>query len=217
MTTVQTYHVELGHNITISQPTPSGASCVIDRFNHTCGIPDTPDVTLCVTSTVDYCHHGYPQPGSSITKLRKTIVLLSEALTELTLPDSVSSAHYNALAFHISRLSYLKRLYKNRRVTLHCIKQEIRTNIKQVKSVAEVAASLGVCERQIYLIFKNEANVTPLQYMQELKLSLIEEELKMRGTRTITEIATDYGFTNMGRFSALYRKKTGVLPSAHTA
>jgi transcriptional regulator, AraC family len=56
--------------------------------------------------------------------------------------------------------------------------------------------------------------VTPKLFIKQSKLKSLREELVSgKAVRNVTEVALDYGFTHLGRFSSDYRKMFGELPS----
>lgn len=56
--------------------------------------------------------------------------------------------------------------------------------------------------------------MTPKLFIKQSKLKSLREELVSgKAVRNVTEVALDYGFTHLGRFSSDYRKMFGELPS----
>ena len=82
----------------------------------------------------------------------------------------------------------------------------------QVRNVSDfAAASVSKLER----IFQRELSVTPSQYILARRLHAVNRELESvenNGTR-ISDLAMQYGFRHLGRFSAAYRSHFGELPS----
>ena len=69
--------------------------------------------------------------------------------------------------------------------------------------------------RSLYLLFERKAGTTPKSYIRQRKLEQIHQQLSSSPARVrnITEIAMDYGFMHLGRFSESYRNEFGELPS----
>ena len=67
--------------------------------------------------------------------------------------------------------------------------------------------------RSIYNAFSRAFSTTPKTYVKQVKLRKLREDLLRGRCRNITEVALDYGFGHLGRFSSDYRKLFGELPS----
>ena len=66
-----------------------------------------------------------------------------------------------------------------------------------------------------YVLFARNAGPTPKHYIRNKKLEkvhacLIDPTAKVRN---VTEVALDYGFLHLGRFSESYKSTFGELPS----
>lgn len=90
----------------------------------------------------------------------------------------------------------------------------IEANIRQDISVEELAQAGNVSVRTVYNLFAKYLHVTPKLFIKQSKLKSLRRELvNSRTVRNVTEVALDYGFTHLGRFSSDYRKMFGELPS----
>ena len=79
----------------------------------------------------------------------------------------------------------------------------------------EVLAQEGnISVRTVYKLFAKYFNVTPRLFIKQSKLKSLREEMKRNPKiRNVTEVAFEYGFTHLGRFSSDYRQMFGELPS----
>ncbi|MDT4848365.1 HTH-type transcriptional activator RhaS [compost metagenome] len=93
--------------------------------------------------------------------------------------------------------------------------QYIEENLKQDITVEQLAACAQISLRSLYSMFERNAGSTPKQYLRERKLARIHSCLSDPAchVRSVTEIALDYGFLHLGRFSESYRSSFGELPS----
>jgi len=90
----------------------------------------------------------------------------------------------------------------------------IETHIKDDLSVEDLAQVGHVSMRTIYNLFAKYFSITPKLFIKQLKLQSVKKEMMSNyDIRNVTEVALDYGFTHLGRFSSDYRKMFGELPS----
>jgi transcriptional regulator GlxA family with amidase domain len=81
--------------------------------------------------------------------------------------------------------------------------------------VAALANILMVSERALRKVFQDTYGVSPSRYLRRLRLSEARRALLSAQDRmvTVTEIATLFGFAELGRFSVEYRAVFGESPS----
>lgn len=81
--------------------------------------------------------------------------------------------------------------------------------------VATLAHTLAVSERTLRKAFKNTYGLSPCRHLRMLRLSQVRRALLSAHDQvmTVTKIATEFGFAELGRFSVEYRKVFGESPS----
>jgi len=89
----------------------------------------------------------------------------------------------------------------------------IEQNVKEDIGVDELSQVSNMSVRSIYNAFSRAFSTTPKTYVKQVKLRQLREDLLRGQCRNITEVALDYGFSHLGRFSSDYRKLFGELPS----
>ena len=90
----------------------------------------------------------------------------------------------------------------------------ISDNIKEDIAVEALADLCNVSTRTLYNLFSKHMDSTPKQYIKNARLKGLHDEiLHNPKIRNVTEVALDYGFTHLGRFSSDYRRLFGELPS----
>jgi AraC-like DNA-binding protein len=89
----------------------------------------------------------------------------------------------------------------------------IEAHIGDLPTVADVAAASGVGVRALARGFEKHLGTSPLQYMLELRLQGVHDEMVVCSHSTVTDVALQWGFTHLGIFAARYRERFGELPS----
>ena len=82
-------------------------------------------------------------------------------------------------------------------------------------SVEQLAAAAGVSDRTLRTAFQQYFGVAPVRYLNRRTLHQVREALKGAdpSVATVTEIATQFGVWELGRFSRDYSTLFGELPS----
>jgi AraC-like DNA-binding protein len=82
-------------------------------------------------------------------------------------------------------------------------------------TVKDVARATGVSVRALQDVFRNRLEMTPMEYLREVRLRRAHEELRnaSSGQLCVRNVAHRWGFLHAGRFSADYRRKFGEFPS----
>ncbi len=81
------------------------------------------------------------------------------------------------------------------------------------RSVAELAAELGVSERHLRRALQRELGVSPVELAQTHRL-LLAKRLLAETALPVTDIAFASGFESLRRFNVAFRERYGMSPSA---
>ena len=81
--------------------------------------------------------------------------------------------------------------------------------------LAEICAAVGVSERTLRLHCAEHLGMSPHRYLWLRRMNLARRALVVANpsARTVTEIATEQGFWELGRFAGAYRQLFGETPS----
>lgn len=84
------------------------------------------------------------------------------------------------------------------------------------RSIATLAKESGVAERTLRTAFNRCYGLSPLEYLRVQRLHQAQQRLlaSCPDQTTVTEVAFDLGFWDLGRFASAYRQLFGELPSA---
>jgi TolB-like protein/Tfp pilus assembly protein PilF len=82
-------------------------------------------------------------------------------------------------------------------------------------SIADLVSHCAVSERTLQKHFRAFMGVSPLDYWRRLRLAKARNELlRCADDTSVTEIATRFGFSHLGRFAQQYRRRFGETPSS---
>lgn len=91
----------------------------------------------------------------------------------------------------------------------------IEANEDQPLYVTEVCAAIGVTDRTLRLHCQDHLGMSPHRYLWLRRMQMARRALAQADSakKTVTEIANDYGFGELGRFAVNYRRLFGESPS----
>ena len=83
-------------------------------------------------------------------------------------------------------------------------------------TASELAAEVGLSVRALHAGFRSTAQIGPMSYLRRVRLTRAHEELLRSdpATTTVGRVARRWGFAHLGRFSAAYSQRYGVMPSS---
>ena len=81
--------------------------------------------------------------------------------------------------------------------------------------LTEICAAIGVAERTLRGICEDHLGMGPIRFLALRRLHLVRRALQQANCAktTVTRVATDHGFWELGRFSVAYRALFGETPS----
>jgi AraC-like DNA-binding protein len=106
--------------------------------------------------------------------------------------------------------------------TLHSIPWHVRrardyvhNHIADIRSVADIAASIGVTTRTLQGGFRKAFNMTPAEYIRRTRVEALHQSLlSADGRQSVTDLMQAVGIVNFGRYAHYYRQLIGEAPSA---
>jgi transcriptional regulator GlxA family with amidase domain len=92
----------------------------------------------------------------------------------------------------------------------------LNAHIGESVPITQLSAAIGVKPRRLRLAFHAVRGMSPLRCAVRTRLALVRRALSHPGTArtTVTAVATDYGFLELGRFAGTYKAVFGETPSA---
>jgi AraC-like DNA-binding protein len=81
--------------------------------------------------------------------------------------------------------------------------------------LSELCAAAGVSERTLQNAFKDIMGMSPMAYLHRLRLHRARDELRKTtiDSTTVSEVAMNWGFWQLGEFSQTYKNCFGEVPS----
>ncbi len=82
--------------------------------------------------------------------------------------------------------------------------------------IPEICAAIRVSERTMRVCCQEHLGMSPKHYLLLRRMHMTRRALRERATSatTVTKVATQYGFWQLGRFAVEYRALFGESPSA---
>lgn len=90
----------------------------------------------------------------------------------------------------------------------------MNANVRKNCQIEDIAYKTGLSTEHFIRIFKEEMKMTPYQYFIRLKAQEASAVL-ISTQRSIAQISEDLGFENQFHFSRVFKKCTGLTPSAY--
>jgi AraC-like DNA-binding protein len=90
----------------------------------------------------------------------------------------------------------------------------MRAHLKEAISIIDLLRICGCSRSVLFAAFRNARGYTPMEFLTEQRLQSAREKLLTSHLEaSVSSIALDCGFINLGRFSQVYRKRFGERPS----
>lgn len=100
-------------------------------------------------------------------------------------------------------------------VTVVNAEHYIMINAREPLCIEEIAQASHVRPRSLHKAFHKYRGYSPLRFLRDYRLDLARQALLQANPRsaTVAEIALDCGFSHLGKFAAIYKKRYGETPS----
>jgi AraC-like DNA-binding protein len=162
-------------------------------------------------------------PAPLISRLRK----LHDAAAQLALTTPDILAHpevANALEQELVRVLVacltqgveIAHVREGRVPVMRRFEEALEARDGQPAYLLDICREIGVSDRSLRLHCVEHLGMGPQRYLWLRRMNLARRALARAGgsKTTVTSIATEYGFCELGRFSVQYRKLFGETPSA---
>jgi transcriptional regulator GlxA family with amidase domain len=98
---------------------------------------------------------------------------------------------------------------------VHRVDQFLQAHVDEPIHVSQLCDATGVSERSLRNACHAVCGTSPKRYLMRCRMEAVRQALEAArpGQATVTRIATDYGFFELGRFAATYTSLFGERPS----
>jgi AraC-like DNA-binding protein len=156
-----------------------------------------------------------------LLELHKSIGKLADLTPEILEHPEVSRALENKLTHIMVRClaegQYLEPSTGARRggTVLSRLLEFLEAHAFRPIYLAEICAAIGIAERTLRSCCERHLGMGPVRYLTFRRMHLVRRALQRSdpSVATVTEIVTDHGFFELGRFSVAYRMLFGESPS----
>ncbi len=94
------------------------------------------------------------------------------------------------------------------------LQDDLRDGAIPAVRVADLARAAGVSVRTVYRASARQLGAPPMTRLRRSKLHHVRRTLLAGAPgETVTSVATEWGFSHLGRFSEFYRREFGESPS----
>ncbi len=98
--------------------------------------------------------------------------------------------------------------------TIIKVQEWLQDNYPQAIQIDEIAARFQMSVRSLNRRFKTASNITPLQYLQSLRIEHAKDLLK-QSNLSIAEVADRVGYQDASYFTGLFKKLNAVTPNQY--
>lgn len=106
------------------------------------------------------------------------------------------------------------RPYASRHDIVDAAQAFVRAHLADPVAIGHLCRVIGVSERTLRNAFDEVCGVSPKQFVLRARLAEVHAALRRESRQaTVTTIATDYGFYELGRFACRYKAAFGEYPS----
>ncbi|TDQ38316.1 helix-turn-helix transcriptional regulator [Aureibacillus halotolerans] len=140
--------------------------------------------------------------------------MLYEQSTQAELNTTALTIHLSELLLKLARAQEKTTDADANTVRAERLRQYIHTNYFDVSGSNDLAAKLGMSTRHMNTIFKDHYDVTPVQYLTDVRLRLAETMLRTT-EKDIASICFEVGFESLSTFYRLFKASANMSPNKY--
>lgn len=122
-------------------------------------------------------------------------------------------ANFIKTSFNQTSTSQYYHISNNDRLMLDKVEKILMQNLNtKFPGIGPISQQIGFSETKLKYLFKNLHQQTLLEYYQEQKM-IAAYKMLVEGDKKVSEVARHFGYTNVSKFSAMFKTYTNQLPS----
>ena len=150
----------------------------------------------------------------ALSGLLQTLKTHSDEYSTAPALSQVETQIFDVILDMIPSAEVIEPLHSRARIAREVLKL-LHERLDDPPTITELCLAVGARERTLHLSCVEAFGRPPAMLLGELRLNAAHRALRHSGKATsVTAVAALYGFTHFGRFSAVYRRQFGELPSA---
>ena len=162
-----------------------------------------------------------PELMMRLLNLQKGVCSVAKTMPELfELPEVVRAFEQNSIHLMVRCLaegttSIMSSAARRHQAIVKRFEDFLETNSNTPLYLTEICAAIGAGERTLRAACEEHLGMGPIRYLTLRRMHLVRRALLRASpsTATVTRVATDYGFWELGRFAVAYGKLFGEPPS----
>ncbi len=189
-----------------------------DRAERLTGLPQT--ASILVSEMVECLDLG-SAIGAALARTMKSAMLEMTELNSMGM-GALTLGGYEELLLNLAVVALFPRVANQvgqssadcSPATIRRARDYLKEHAGEVIELTKVASDLGVSMRAMQENFQRYYGFSPRDYLLECRLENARQRLLLaENASSVTEVAFETGFSELGHFSAKYRDKFGELPS----
>jgi AraC-like DNA-binding protein len=114
------------------------------------------------------------------------------------------------------RVDEVRNVHRHRARVMRRLEEVLTSTPDRPLYMPQLCATVGASYTSLHDCCQEYLGMSPKRYLWLRRMHLVRRALRSAGVAktTVTEIATDYGFWELGRFAGAYRSLFGEPPSA---
>ena len=169
-----------------------------------------------------HCIRPQPQFMSRLLSLHKAAVHLAKTVPDILANPEVARAMEQALAHAMiacvggGEEVAVSGTFRHHAAIMRRLERVLEANLDGPLYVLEICKAAQVSAKTLRLCCQEQLGMSPKRYLLLRRMHLARRALRMAdpATTTVTKIATNYGFWELGRFSVTYHSLFGESPSS---